>query len=125
MSPVSNTYWKLPLNAAELVDAVRWAAAAPLSLNVQAPVWVTAEPALQEATGAALVHLVNFRYDQPLTAVPVELRLPAGARVASVEVLSTDSAAASVPFQVAEGAVRWKVPRLAAYSLSVVRMQNR
>lgn len=125
MAAIPNALWKLPSNAGELADAVRWAAGGKLSASVQAPLWVTAELARQEGTDAHLVHLINFKLRERLNDIPVEVRVPAGLRIRSAEVVSPDTAART-PLPVAgnDGVARLKVPSLDVYSLVILRMEK-
>lgn len=125
MSPIPNALWKLPANAGEFAEAVRWAAGGALSLNAGAPLWVTAELARQEETGTYLLHLVNFRLHEKLKDIPVEVRVPAGLRVRSAEAVSPD-AAAGAPLTVGmkDGVAKFTVPSLDVYSLVILRMEK-
>ena len=47
-------------------------------MKVDAPLWVTAELAEQEASSTRLLHLVNFRFQEPVGDIPVQIRIPEG-----------------------------------------------
>jgi hypothetical protein len=58
--PIASEYWKLPVNWLELIEAVRWGAGGELALEVKTPLTVTADLLRQRASGAFLIHLVNY-----------------------------------------------------------------
>ncbi len=125
MAPVPNALWKLPSNASEFAEAVKWAAGGTLAAEVEAPLWVTAELARQPETGTHLLHLINFKLHEQLKDVPVQLRLPAGAKIRSAAIVSPDAgASAQVPVEMKDGVAKLKVPLLDVYSLVIVRTEN-
>ena len=124
---MTSQYWKLPLNAAELVDAVRWAAGGQFSLEVAgAPPTVVAELMRQKAD-KLLVHLVNYDVARTpvLRNIRLTVQLPAAARVQSVDTITPDEDGADNPrFEVAGGRVTFTVPRLATYRLVTIRLDG-
>jgi len=86
---IPNGLWKLPRNAAALLAAVKQARRKALR-EVEAPAWVTAELADQPATGTRLLHLINFKYQEPLRDIPVRVRLPQGAQLRGAIVETPD-----------------------------------
>ena len=105
---MTSQYWKLPLNAAELVEAVRWAAGGQFSLEVAgAPPTVVAELMRQKAD-RLLVHLVNYDVARTpvLRNIRLTVQLPPAARVRSVDTITPDEDGADSPrFEVAGGRV--------------------
>jgi hypothetical protein len=117
-------YWKLPLNAKEIVDSVRWAAGSSV-VDVSAPNTVVVEP-MRQGTNKLLLHLLNYDVARtPSVAnLEVKFRLPKNAAVSKVTLLSPDRDGAPVlPHQVRDGAVDFTVPHLATYDLAVIELQ--
>lgn len=122
----TNAYWKLPKNYRQLVEAVNWAAAGPLSAAVEAPLPVTAELAERPASNLLLLHLVNYDVRHPASDIAVSLRIPAGYRVSEVVSSSPDGGAATpLATTVEDGRVRFRIPELQVYNLAVVRLVKR
>ena len=120
---MTSKYWKLPLNAQELVDSVKWAAAREPAVEVKAPASVTVEFLEQKTTGNLLVHVLNYAA-APVGRVEVSLRVPAGKSVDEVTLLSPDEAAAQTVAVAAKGGkAAFAFPRLKTYSLAVIRLK--
>lgn len=119
----SNRYWKLPKNHEQLVEAVSWAARGRFSVRVDAPLWVTMELTEQKRTGTWLLHLLNFKIDEPLRNIPVEIQVPDGARLSEVLFETPDKThrQALQPSGV-QGMVKFTVPYLDSYDLIILRM---
>ncbi len=118
-----NGYWKLPLNYIQIVDAIKWAAGAELSIDVQAPLTVTIELTQKETRDKMLLHLINFDHEQNklVKDINVSLRIPEGKQVRDLILLSPDrEETESLTFNVKSGRVIFKVPRLEVYDLVVV-----
>ncbi len=123
---MTSEYWKLPLNAKEIVDSVRWAAGGNFALEVNAPATVAVEPMQRQAGNELLVHLVNYDVARvpSVSNIGVSLRLPQNGRVDTVTLLSPDRAdTPSLAYKVQDGRVEFTVPRLATYDLAVVRLR--
>ena len=119
-------YWKLPKNYEELEEAVRWAGREEFSVKVEAPLWVTMELAEQASTGTWLLHLLNFRFQEALKGIPVEVRLPEGKRLREAILESPDGLARQVlSVTVREGLISFNVPELKTYDLILLRMEGR
>ncbi len=124
-APMISAYWKLPLNAQQIVDEVRWAARG-VSLDVKGPATLVAEPLEQPETGRLLIHLLNYDVARrPVVEnVPVAITIPAGKRVRSVRVVSPDMATSPVLTATSRnGTAAFVVPQIATYSIAVVEMQ--
>jgi hypothetical protein len=122
----SNEYWKLPKNYEELVEAVQWAARGGFSASVEAPLWVTMELAEQKSTETRLLHLLNFRIEEPLRDIAVKVRIPGGMRLREGVLESPDD----LPRQVLEisgreGMVSFNVPKLEVYNLILLRTERK
>lgn len=123
---ISNMLWKLPNNYVELVDSVRWAADDKLSMNVDAPLWVTAELAEQESSNTRLLHLINFKFQEPVEDIPVQIRIPEGMqlREAVLDAPENESSKAlNISFHDNVAALR--VPHLQEYALVLLRMEKK
>jgi hypothetical protein len=120
-----NTLWKLPRNAEALVAAVKQAAGGRLSVEVEAPAWVTAELADQPSTGTRLLHLINFRYHEPLRDIPVRMRLPQGAQFREAVVETPDGPPQELRVTVERDTVSFRVPELRVYNLILLRTEPR
>jgi hypothetical protein len=116
----TSEYWKLPLNAGEMIAAVRQAAGGALSLEAKAPPTVTAEVYEQKDKRRLLVHLVN--YDAaPVGNIAVSVTAPA---VEKVMLLSPDlEAPRPVAAVVKNGRAEFAVPGLKTYALAVLQMK--
>lgn len=75
--------WEMPLNAADLLAAVRWAAGDGLGVEVEAPEGVAVE-ALRGADGALRIHLLNYNVDSPAQDIIVRVRHAVGPRGSQV-----------------------------------------
>jgi hypothetical protein len=117
-----NAYWKLPSNHADLLAAIDWASGGRRSARVAAPLSVTLELTRQPATGAMLLHLVNFDFRHPVENVEVSLALPPGTPAPSVAVESPDTGKPqTLQVSLRDGILSFRVPRLAVYDLVVIR----
>jgi hypothetical protein len=115
-----------------LGNAVRWAGEAPPELEVDAPDYV--DVTLMGQAGRRLVHLINLPLDKPLNTgwrhpgrnlvevrdIRVRLRAPAGRRVASVR-LATSEERLSVT--VRDGACEVTVPSLVDHEIVIFELQ--
>jgi hypothetical protein len=121
--PMTSKYWKLPVNWAELIDSVKWAAGHELSLEVQAPLTVTAELHHQKEAGALVLHLINYDAARHPAVKDIHVRLDAQkiGKVKQVSLHSPDAEAVhSLPFTETEGQVRFSVPSLETYCMVTV-----
>ena len=122
---MTSEYWKLPVNAEELIAAVRWAAGGNLSLDVKAPPTVTAELLRQEKTGAMVVHLINYDALQHpvVNGVVVSVQIPDGKKVERISLLSPDEdKSLTIAPRLKGQRAEFTVPRLATYSLVVINL---
>jgi hypothetical protein len=111
--------WILPANTGDLAQAVRQAAGGRLSLEVEAPDWVAVEQVQKD--NRVMVHLVNYRSQNTLSNLPVDVRLDAGKSVSSVRVVSPDrEGSQELKFSVEGGRCRFSVPELKIYDVIVV-----
>ncbi len=95
---------------------------AGLSLSLRAPPGVGSE--LTRQAGRYLLHLVNYRIDEPAREIEVSIRLPATSDVQSVTLASPQRADdAPLPFEAQDRCVRFVVPRVDIYGIAVVTTQ--
>jgi hypothetical protein len=123
---MTSEYWKLPLNWEEIVHSVRWAAGGGFSIEINAPPTVVTEPMKQADTNKLLVHLLNYDVARTpsVSNIDVKFRLPNGASVADVTLLSPDrTGVQALPHRVVDGAVAFTVPLLATYDLAVIQLR--
>jgi hypothetical protein len=119
-----NRYWKLPVNHAAMIAAVRWAAGGSLSIEVEAPPAVVVEVARQPGTNTVLVHLLNYDAGQPAENVRINYRIPGGSRLR--EVLLDDpeiKAPRPLNFELQTNVASFVVPRLRLYRLALLRLE--
>ncbi len=119
---VRNALWKLPKNYRQLAEAVRWAAGGQLTATVEAPLWVTAEVTEQEHSRTRLLHLVNFKFREPLKDIPVRIRIPDAMRLREVILKSPDQSSLPLQFSMSGEIASLRVPRLDVYALILFRM---
>ncbi len=106
----------------DVLGAVRRLCTADESLSIHAPAGLCAE--LTQQPGRRLVHLVNYRTDEPANNIEVSVRLPVLRRVASVALASPQTAEdARLPFEVQEGRVIFTVPKLDIYGIAVITLR--
>lgn len=124
----TSEYWVLPENFTELEEAVKWAAGEDtLSVEVQAPKYVTMEWLMQKNHNRMLIHLVNYNVrNQPeVKNIAVRLKIPEGKRVKHVTVLTPDTEvkSGSLPSHMDKGWLNFSVPGLNAYDLITVQFE--
>ncbi len=110
----------LPENRAELLEAVRWAAGEPLTVEVEAPETVTMS-LYSQPTGRHILHLVNYDVEHPVNDIEITLRLPPSSGARSVRMLSPDAEGAeTLAAEQHEQAVRFTVRRLEVYRMLAI-----
>jgi hypothetical protein len=125
---MTSQYWRLPVNWREIAASVRWAAGGSFWVEASAPPTVVTEPMQQKEAGKLLLHLLNYDVARTpaVSNIEVKFRLPRGASVAKVTLLSPDRAdTPALAFKSAEGAVAFTVPRLATYDLAVIQLEKK
>lgn len=122
---VRNTLWKLPKNYDELIASVRWAANDQFSATVDAPLWVTSEMAEQPSSGTRLLHLVNFKVDEPLANIPVHVRIPTGFRLRAAQLLEPEqNDATTLDAHTQDGIASLTIPNLKVYGLVLLHFEK-
>ena len=123
-APMTSQYWKLPQNWQEVLSAIRWAARGSLSLEVKAPLTVTAELQEQKQQGRMLIHLVNYDAARtPLVGrVEISLLVPEGKREVEALVFSPEEEKPlKLTAAVRGGRAVFAIPRVRTYALVAVR----
>ena len=89
-----NEYFKRPKNADQIVDAVRWAAGAPLPVEIDGPPYLVANLVSQAAGHRWVLHLINFSAAKipALSRVEVTLHAPGSAKPGKIAAVSPDGA---------------------------------
>lgn len=121
--PMLNRYWKLPLNWEQLIESVRWATGSDLSLEIEAPLAVTAEITRQNSTGAIIVHLINYDVGRnPVVEyLRVKVAVPNPERIRQVMALSPDAEGIQhITPTIESGKIVSSLQFLRAYSMMVL-----
>jgi len=104
-----------------------------------APKTVRVSASVPAAGGELTFHFVNYDRDEPkekrspgggikdekpraVEGVKADVRLPAGARVTAVRVVTPEGEPAAVPFEVRDGRLRFAVPRFLVYAVARVEL---
>ena len=102
----------------QLPPAVK-SSAARQSLRIAAPAGLAAE--LTQQPGRRLLHLVNYRADQPARDVRVSMVLPGGKPARGVRLASPQRVEdRPIEFRQAAGRVEFTVPEVKTYEIAVV-----
>jgi hypothetical protein len=105
-----------------IFDAIRRACTDKLALAVQAAPGLCSE--LTEQTGRRLVHLVNYRADDPAKNIVTRVRLPSGCNVKTVMLASPERKNdLQLPFEEQDGVVTFTVPEVSVYEIAVIMMK--
>lgn len=119
-------YWKLPVNAGELIESVRWVGGGALSLEVKAPPFVTADVQEDASGGRLMVHLVNYANEKTpvVRGLAVSVALPAGKTVKRARWLSPDEAAPSpIVVEVRNSRAAFRVAAVKTYGMTVMDLE--
>jgi hypothetical protein len=133
--------WENPLNAADLLNAIRWAAGGMLAAEVDAPEGVAVElmtlpspagaaagdslpsPAGRGAggEGALLLHLLNYRLDKPVPEAKIRLRLPVGKKITRASLLTYPAESeVEIPFSQMGVTLKASLPAFQQYALLIL-----
>jgi hypothetical protein len=112
--------WEMPLNAGDLLNAVRWAAGGMLAAEVDAPDGVAVE-LLQQPDGTRLLHLLNYRLDQPVSTCKIRLRLPVGVKIQRATLLAYPAESETeIPFSQIGVTLKISLPPFHPYALLIL-----
>jgi len=79
---------------------------------------------LTEQAGRRLLHLVNYRVDNPIKNIVARMRLPAGCQVKTVMLVSPERKSdLQLPFEEHGGVVTFTVPEVRVYEIAVLTMK--
>jgi hypothetical protein len=121
---MTSQYWKLPLNTAEIVGEIRWAANGA-SLEVKGPATLVVEPRMQDS-GTLLLHILNYDVERrpSLQNVEISTRLPKGRMAASVRLYSPDGGGPSpLAYTTKADWLTCAVPRVHTYSILRIELK--
>lgn len=122
---VPNGLWRLPRNYETLVSSVRWASGDELCVEINAPEWVTAEVTDQERPPySRLLHLVNFKFQEPVRNIHVRVQIPEGRRLHAAVLRSPDHESRTLKFSLNGGEASLIIPELQAYALVLFQMDS-
>ncbi|MEA1997461.1 MAG: alpha-amylase family protein, partial [Gemmatimonadota bacterium] len=117
--------WILPANRLELAECVRQAAGGALTLEVDAPGWVAVEQV--EKDNLIMVHLVNYRENDKLTNIPLEVETGRGRKVRSVRVISPDREGEGRKLEFSsmkDNRIKFTLPLLEVYDVVVITLDK-
>jgi hypothetical protein len=122
--------WENPLNATDLLNAIRWAAGGLLAAEVEAPEGVAVElmqlspsPLGRGARGegALLLHLLNYKLDAPVPEAKIRLRLPVGKKVTRASLLTYPAESEiEIPFTQTGVTLKTTLPAFEQYALLIL-----
>lgn len=121
--------WENPLNAADLLNAIRWVTGGMLTLEVDAPEGVAVEllaPASPSGRGVRgegilLLHLLNFKLESPVPAASIRLRLPVGKKVTRASLLTYPAETEiEIPFTQTGITLKAALPAFDPYALLIL-----
>lgn len=116
----STEQWENPLNAADILKAVRWAAGGLLSTEVEAPEGVAVE-LLSQPDGTLLLHLLNYKHNTPVPETKIRLRLPVGKTITKARLLTYPAdAEIEIPFSHTGVTLKINLPAFERYALLVL-----
>ncbi len=108
--------------AGDVLASVRQLCGTDQSLSIRAPAGLCVE--LTQQPDQRLVHLVNYRADEPARNVEVSVRIPNSRGVTNVMLASPSAAEDTrLPFEAGDGSVKFVVPRVDIYGVAVIRMK--
>jgi Glycosyl hydrolase-like 10 len=112
---------ELPENGDWLAAIRRWAGGSSLAVETQPSLGLCTE--LTDQPNRRLVHLVNYRKEQPLLQATVTVRLPPTRRATFVRLASPEhDDQPTVQFTQSENTVQFRVPRIGIYEIAVVEL---
>jgi hypothetical protein len=102
--------------SAEIFDAVRQTWPDRLTLTIDSPVGLCCE--VTDLPGRRLVHLVNYRQDEPVPNVRVQMRVPGAVRGVTLTGPG-EATEIALPFEQVDDMVSFTVPEVAIYRIAV------
>jgi hypothetical protein len=120
---VDDRFWKLPKNAQEITDGVRWAARNDVPVQVSGPAYLVSNLVEQPAKRRMMLHLVNYNAKKigSLEAVEVICRLPRGQAAKEVRIYSPDlDGSRAIEMKSTSSQVSFAVP-VKTYTVAVIQ----
>jgi hypothetical protein len=106
----------------DIIAAIRQICDDELSLFVQAGAGLCAQ--LTEQAGRRLLHLVNYRANDPIQNIAVSIRLPAGCQTKTVMLAGPQrDGDIELPFEVRDHLVQFTVPEVNRYEIAVLTIK--
>lgn len=121
---IGTEFWKRPKNAKELIDAIGWAAAGDIPLEIVAPDFVAANLVELPANSCRLIHLVNYNIQRVpgVENIAVRCAAPEGKKASAVRFYSTElDSGTPLPFEMQGRDAVFTIPKLNAYCMVTVR----
>lgn len=119
---VDERFWKLPKNAKEIIEGVRWAARDEIPVEISGPASLVSNVVEQSGKRRMMLHLVNYNAKQGEVPDPVRVvcRLPHGQAAREVRIYSPDlEVPQAVEMKSTESQVSFGVP-VKTYTIAVV-----
>jgi hypothetical protein len=116
-------FWKLPKNAREIADGVRWAARNDIPVQVSGPAYLVSNLVQQPKQRRMMVHLVNYNARKVTSLGPVQVvcRLPQGQTAKEVRIYSPDGdGPRTVEIKQSAAGVSFAAP-VKTYSIAVIK----
>jgi len=120
---VDGRFWKLPKNAQEITDGVRWAARDNVPVQVSGPAYLVSNLVEQPEKRRMMLHLVNYNAKKTasLERAEVVCRLPRGETAKEVRIYSPDQEGPrTIEMKSSASQVSFAVP-VKTYTLAVVQ----
>ncbi|MGO9241045.1 MAG: beta-galactosidase trimerization domain-containing protein [Bryobacteraceae bacterium] len=120
---VDGRFWKLPKNAQEITDGLRWAARDDVPVQVSGPAYLASNLVEQPEKRRMMLHLVNYnaKWRASLERAEVVCRLPRGQTAKEVRIYSPDQEAPrTIEMKSGASQVSFAVP-VKTYTLAVVQ----
>ncbi len=119
---VDERFWKLPRNAKEIIEGVRWAARDEIPVEISGPASLVSNVVEQSGKRRMMLHLVNYGAKEGAVPDPVRVvcRLPQGQAARDVQIYSPDlEGPQAVEMKSTESQVSFGVP-VKTYTVAVV-----
>ena len=120
---VDERFWKLPKNAQEITDGVRWAARDDVPVRVNGPAYLVSNLVEQPGKRRMMLHLVNYNAKKTGSLEPVEVicRLPSGQAAKEVRIYSPDvDGSRAIEMKSTASQVSFAVP-VKTYTVAVIQ----
>jgi hypothetical protein len=123
---IRNQFWKNPKNAAQLVEAVRWASHDAIPLTISGPAYLVANLVQQPKSHRSILHLVNYDAANTPSIAGVDVAIPTSDSrpLNKVTLLSPDSKEQQTLAMSADaGGKHFRIREVRTYSVVVMEWQ--